>query len=94
MGLSVVNRDVLPFCNVFDNPAKLIGLNSKALRTAGIQDTQIQKLKQAYRLISNPGPSLEETLEKMTQLGDALVDEWVVFVRGSTRGFCRGGRGA
>lgn len=91
-GMSKVTQDVLPFCTADGVPAGLVGLNSKGLRSAGIQGAQIRNLKRAYRLLSVRGPSLEESLKTLSRLGDPLVDELIAFIRGSTRGFCRARR--
>jgi UDP-N-acetylglucosamine acyltransferase len=92
VGLSGVGQDVLPFCTAVGAPAGLVGLNLRGLRRARIQASQIRNLKLAYRLLSARGPALEESLEAVARLRDPLVDELIVFVRSSTRGFCRARR--
>jgi UDP-N-acetylglucosamine acyltransferase len=86
-GLSKVVQDCLPFVITDGNPARARGLNVVGLRRAGVKPPRLRPLKEAYRLLLRSGLPLEGALERMSALGDPLVDEMVTFVRGSERGF-------
>jgi UDP-N-acetylglucosamine O-acyltransferase-like protein len=47
----------------------------------------VRALKEAYRLLLRSSLPQEEALATMAGLGEPLVDEMIVFVRGSQRGF-------
>ncbi len=92
-GTTKVVQDCLPFVITDGHPARARGLNVVGLRRAGVTASQLRALRQGYRLLLRSALPLAEALERMTALGDPLVDELVEFVRGSRRGFHRARRG-
>ena len=88
-GNSKIVQDCLPFVVTDGVPGRAHGLNVVGLRRAGFKSSEIQKLKEAYRILLRSGLSLEIALLRMAELGDPLVNELVGFVRASARGFCR-----
>jgi UDP-N-acetylglucosamine acyltransferase len=88
-GNSKIVQDCLPFVVTDGVPGRAHGLNVVGLRRAGFKSSEIQKLKEAYRILLRSGFSLEAALSRMTDLDDPLVSELIRFVRGSARGFCR-----
>jgi UDP-N-acetylglucosamine acyltransferase len=85
-GNAKVVQDCLPFVITDGHPARARGLNVVGLRRAGVGASQLRALKEAYRLLMRSGLHRHEALERMSALGDALVDEMVAFVRASKRG--------
>jgi len=69
-------------------PGRAHGLNLIGLRRAGFKASEVQALKEAYRLLLRAGLRLEEALAQLSKLNDANVNELIEFVRGSKRGFC------
>ena len=92
-GQAKVVQDCLPFVISDGNPARARGLNVVGLRRAGLEAAALRSLKEAYRLLLRAGLPLETALEHMASLADPLVDEMIVFVRGSKRGFAHAARG-
>lgn len=88
-GNSKIVQDCLPFVVTDGVPGSAHGLNLVGLRRAGFKSSEIQKLKEAYRILLRSGLGLEVALSRMADLGDPLVNELMDFVRGSARSFCR-----
>ncbi|HSO75222.1 MAG TPA: acyl-ACP--UDP-N-acetylglucosamine O-acyltransferase [Blastocatellia bacterium] len=88
-GNSKIVQDCLPFVVTDGVPSRAHGLNLVGLRRAGFKSSEIQKLKEAYRILLRSGLGLEVAISRMADLGDPLVNELMDFVSGSLRGFCR-----
>lgn len=88
-GNSKIVQDCLPFVVTDGVPGVAHGLNLVGLRRAGFKSSEIQVLKEAYRILLRSGLGLEVALGRMAELGDPRVNELIDFVRGSARGFCR-----
>jgi UDP-N-acetylglucosamine acyltransferase len=88
-GNSKIVQDCLPFVITDGMPGRAHGLNLVGLRRAGFKSSEIQKLKEAYRILLRSGLPLEQALSRMTDLCDPLVDYVVEFARRGERGFCR-----
>ncbi len=88
-GNSKIVQDCLPFVVTDGVPGGAHGLNMVGLRRAGFKSSEIQPLKEAYRILLRSGLGLEVALSRMAELGNPLVNELTDFVRGSARGFCR-----
>jgi UDP-N-acetylglucosamine acyltransferase len=88
-GNSKIVQDCLPFMTIDGAPGRVHGLNLVGLRRAGFKSGEVQKLKEAYRILLRSGLALEQALSRMTDLGHPLVDHVVEFARNSERGFCR-----
>ncbi len=86
-GQAKVVQDCLPFVITDGNPARARGLNAVGLRRAAISVAERRTLKEAYRLLLRAGLPLDAALERLSALGNPLVDELIAFVRGSKRGF-------
>jgi UDP-N-acetylglucosamine acyltransferase len=87
-GNSKIVQDCLPFVITDGVPGRARGLNLVGLRRAGFTSVQIQKLKQAYRILLRSHLALEDALTRLRDLNDPLVDHLVSFIRASRRGFC------
>lgn len=88
-GNSKIVQDCLPFVITDGVPGRASGLNIIGLRRAGFKSSEIQKLKDAYRVLLRSGLALESALARLTDMGDPLVDYLSDFARASKRGFCR-----
>lgn len=86
---SHINRSVPPYVMVSSDKSRPRGINSEGLRRRGFSAEQIQRLRQAYRVLYRTGLTLEEAQLKLSELaaeGDevqALVD----FLAHTERGF-------
>jgi UDP-N-acetylglucosamine acyltransferase len=54
-----------------------------------LKSSEVQKLKEAYRLLLRSGLALEEALARIADARDPYVDHLTNFIRASTRGFSR-----
>jgi UDP-N-acetylglucosamine acyltransferase len=90
-GQAKVVQDCLPFVITDGNPARARGLNVVGLRRAGVAASELRTLREAYRLLARAGLPLEAALERLAALDDPRVEEMIVFVRDSKRGFAHAG---
>jgi UDP-N-acetylglucosamine acyltransferase len=88
-GNSKIIQDCLPFVTTDGVPGRACGLNIVGLRRAGLKSSDLQKLKDAYRLLLRSGLALEEALARIGDARDPYVDHLTNFIRASTRGFSR-----
>jgi UDP-N-acetylglucosamine acyltransferase len=88
-GNSKIVQDCLPFIITDGVPGRAHGLNIVGLRRAGYKSSEIQKLKEAYRLLLRSGLALEDALSQLASLDDPLVHYLASFAGSSERGFCR-----
>jgi UDP-N-acetylglucosamine acyltransferase len=88
-GNSKIIQDCLPFVTTDGVPGRACGLNIVGLRRAGLKSSEVQKLKDAYRLLLRSGLALEEALSRLADARDPFVDHLTGFIRASTRGFSR-----
>lgn len=86
---SHINRSVPPYVMVSSDKSRPRGINSEGLRRRGFSAEQIQRLRQAYRVLYRTGLSLEEAQLKLSELaaeGDE-VQAMVDFLAQTERGF-------
>ena len=90
-GNTRVNNDVPPFFLYSDFNVAARGLNIVGLKRARFTPTEIQRLKDAYRLLYRSSLKLEEALLRIeTEFPSPHTLHLVNFVRSSKRGICRG----
>jgi len=87
-GNSKIVQDCLPFVTTDGMPGRARGLNIVGLRRAGFKASEVQALKEAYRLLLRAGLPLDEALRQLAGFSDANVNELIEFARRSKRGFC------
>jgi len=90
-GNSKIVQDCLPFMITDGMPGRARGLNIVGLRRAGFRSTDIQTLKQAYRILLRSGLTLEKAIDELNMLGGPAVEHLISFVKVSKRGFCHQG---
>lgn len=87
-GGSRVAKDVLPYVKVAGSPPKVSGLNTVGLKRRGFEDSQLESIKAAYRLIYRSGLNVTQAIERIeievepSEEIETLLD----FIRGSQRG--------
>ena len=88
---AMVERDVPPFCRVFGDRAKLVGLNALGLKRRGFSHDARSRLSAAYKALFRNDRPLSTLLEEVSTCwaDDDNVQEMVRFVRESQRGICR-----
>jgi UDP-N-acetylglucosamine acyltransferase len=87
-GNSKIVQDCLPYVITDGVPGRASGLNTIGLKRTGLESTDIRKLKAAYRVLLRSGLDLETALNRLSEIGSPLVDDLILFIRASTRGFC------
>ncbi|HEU4389312.1 MAG TPA: acyl-ACP--UDP-N-acetylglucosamine O-acyltransferase [Blastocatellia bacterium] len=91
-GNSKIVQDCLPFVVTDGVPGRACGLNMIGLRRAGAGDEDVSALKLGYRILLRSGMKLETALDRLTEIGNPLVDHLAGFARDSARGFCHAAR--
>jgi len=89
-GGSAISKDLPPFC-IGRGDNGVCGLNVVGLRRAGIDAAPRLALRRAYHVLFRSGLRLADALAMLESVfaQDALVMEWVTFVRSGKRGLCR-----
>lgn len=85
---SVVTNDIPPFSIAAGNRARAIGINKEGLKRKGFSPELIRALHRSFReLLKSRGPK-KEAYDRLQPLCDQFpeVEEFVSFVRSSTRG--------
>ena len=91
-GKSGLRMDMPPYMLAFGAPAKLYGPNLVGLRRHGIPRTNIQALKNSYRIMFRSGLTVAEAIESIRQEVEMLpeVENLIQFMLGrSKRGVTR-----
>jgi len=88
-GMSGVSLDVAPYTLAVGNRAKLNGLNLVGLKRNGFSLSEIEKLKEAYRVIFRSNLRFDEAYERLKDSTSKHVIDMIEFLRKSERGFCR-----
>ena len=90
-GGSMVTRDVVPYCTVTGDRARLVGLNRIGLERNGFDEARIDVVKKAFRLLFRSKLLLKDALARVERelAGSPEVDRMVKFIRDSERGICR-----
>ena len=86
-GGATATQDIPPFM-IHEGRNRIVAVNVIGLRRAGLNTAQIDAIRQAYRLMSQPGVMLPMAVEQIhRQLGQVdVVAELVTFIRASKRG--------
>lgn len=88
-GYSVITQDVLPYSRtVHEREAKAYGVNVVGLRRRGFPEERIDRLHQAFRLLSQSKLNTSQALEKIRETLDQSEDIAVLvrFIETSERG--------
>jgi UDP-N-acetylglucosamine acyltransferase len=88
-----VMQDVLPFVTVDGLTSRIVGLNLIGLRRNGYTTSEINILKEVYRLVYRSGISWKEILQKLQDdYSTGVAAEIVKFVLTTKRGIVHEGR--
>jgi UDP-N-acetylglucosamine acyltransferase len=89
-GYSVITKDALPYGRtVGARPARVFGLNLIGLKRRGFADDTLQKLRAAYRYLTQSKLNTSQAVEKISSdpsLKCPEVDNLVDFIRTASRG--------
>lgn len=90
-GMTGVGMDVAPYCTVAGNRGELAGLNTIGLQRAGMNEQQIGRVKEAYRIVFRSKLELKAAVAQLkAELGaHPEVAHLVRFLEGSERGLLR-----
>jgi len=91
-GYSVITQDVLPFSRtVHERGAKVYGVNVVGLRRRGFEESRIERLHQAMRLLTQSKLNTSQALEKIRETLDQDDDlaALVRFVESAERGIIK-----
>lgn len=87
-GQARVSKDVPPFVTVIDD-SKVCGVNVVGMRRAGMSAEQRRTVSRLYAAVYRSGMNVQQAASRLEQLPPtAERDEWLAFLRTSTRGLC------
>ena len=90
-GMSRIGQDVLPFCTVEGNPARLIGTNAVGLKRSGMAPATRSGLKKAVRFLMQSDLNTTQAVEKI-EVEIEMSDEiryLINFINDSERGIIK-----
>lgn len=86
-GHARVVKDVPPFMTIDGASGYVVGLNQIGLRRAGFRTEEVNRLKEAYRLIYRSGLNWHEILERLAErFTEGLAAQFHQFLSTTTRG--------
>lgn len=90
-GGSIIVKDVPPYVMVQGYPANACGLNTEGLKRRQFSPEVITQLKRAYRCLYREGHTLDEAVEKLSDMIQecAPIKQFVTFIKASQRGIVR-----
>ncbi|MFP2931963.1 acyl-ACP--UDP-N-acetylglucosamine O-acyltransferase [Pyxidicoccus sp. 3LG] len=90
-GGAMVTMDIPPYATAQGDRAELVGLNTVGLERSGFTKEQIERIKEAHRILFRSKLQLQEALARLrTELGgNSEVDHLIDFVMQSKRGLTR-----
>ena len=90
-GGAMVAMDVPPYCTAQGDRAELVGLNTVGLARHGFTDDQINRVKDAYKVLFRSKLGLNEAIAKLKAEygGHTEIDVFLDFVVQSKRGLTR-----
>ncbi|MFY1829572.1 acyl-ACP--UDP-N-acetylglucosamine O-acyltransferase [Myxococcus fulvus] len=90
-GGAMVTMDIPPYATAQGDRAELVGLNTVGLERGGFTKDQIERIKEAHRILFRSKLGLQEALGRLrTELGGhPEVDHLVSFISQSKRGLTR-----
>ncbi len=86
---SMVGMDIIPYVTAQGDRATLAGLNIIGLKRKQIKLSEIEDIKNAYRVLFMSKLTLEDALAKLENEPSPYVKEIVVFIKASQRGITR-----
>lgn len=88
---AMVPMDVPPFCTVWGDRARIVGLNLEGMRRRHYSNSSIEALKKAYRKIFFSKKPLNHVLHQLESERNQSeeVRELLDFIKNSERGICR-----
>ena len=87
---AMVALDIPPFCTVWGDRAKLVGLNTEGLKRRHYSKAAIESLKKAYRQVFFSTKTVKQAVAQHEAARPAgEVAELLGFIKDSTRGVCR-----
>jgi UDP-N-acetylglucosamine acyltransferase len=90
-GGAMVAMDVPPYCTAQGDRAELVGLNSVGLARHGFTEEQINRIKDAYKILFRSKLGLNEAIAKLEaeHAGHPEIEALLDFVEDSKRGLTR-----
>ncbi|MBI2915320.1 MAG: acyl-ACP--UDP-N-acetylglucosamine O-acyltransferase [Elusimicrobia bacterium] len=88
---AMVPLDVPPFCTVWGDRARVVGLNMEGMKRRHFSQGTTDSLKKIYRKIFFSKRTLKQTLQQIaSEKGNSEeVNEFLSFISNSERGICR-----
>ncbi|AKL97830.1 acyl-ACP--UDP-N-acetylglucosamine O-acyltransferase [Endomicrobium proavitum] len=88
-GGAMVAMDIIPYCVAQGDRAVLAGLNVIGLKRKQMKLSEIEDIKNAYRVLFMSKLPLNDALEKLESIASQYVKEITDFIKSSQRGIAR-----
>ena len=90
-GGSMVAQDVVPYCMVHGDRARINGLNVVGLRRLGVKAESLRAIKEMYQIVFESNATLDDAMSRITaEIEDSPYRrDWLEFLRKGERGICR-----
>ncbi|WP_426753167.1 acyl-ACP--UDP-N-acetylglucosamine O-acyltransferase [Myxococcus sp. Y35] len=90
-GGAMVTMDIPPYATAQGDRAELVGLNTVGLERSGFSKEQIERVKEAHRILFRSKLTLQEAMVRLRAelAGHAEVDHLIQFIQQSKRGLTR-----
>lgn len=90
-GGAIVTMDIPPYCTAQGDRAQLVGLNTVGLSRHGFDQSQLRRIKAAYKIVFRSKLGLREALARVRAEhgGHEEIEHFVGFIEGSERGIAR-----
>jgi UDP-N-acetylglucosamine acyltransferase len=86
---SMVNLDIIPYVTAYGDRVVLAGLNLIGLKRKKVKLSEIEDIKNAYRILFMSKLSLEDALVKLKGSASQYVKDMILFIENSKRGVAR-----
>ncbi|MDR3306395.1 MAG: acyl-ACP--UDP-N-acetylglucosamine O-acyltransferase [Endomicrobium sp.] len=86
---SMVSMDIVPYVTAQGDRAVLVGLNLIGLKRKKVKLSEIEDIKDAYKILFMSKLSLEDAVVKLKDSSSQYVKEMILFIENSKRGIAR-----
>lgn len=86
---SMVNMDIIPYVTAHGDRVVIAGLNLIGLKRKKVKLSEIEDIKDAYRILFMSKLVLEDALVKLKESASQYVKEMILFIENSQRGIAR-----
>jgi UDP-N-acetylglucosamine acyltransferase len=86
---SMVSMDIIPYVTAYGDRAVIAGLNFIGLKRQKVKPSEIENIKDAYRILFMSNLTLKDAFVKLKDLPSQYVKDIMLFIKNSKRGIAR-----